>query len=99
MYDLVTSKKLYLMREIFSLTSPLHCVKSVRICRFFCLYSVKMRENTDQKNSEYGHFSRSVGSKNNQKSNHQCAGASVMMSQILKFVNSTKTKSQKIRHL
>ena len=23
--------------------------------------SVRMRENTDQKNSEYGHFSRSVG--------------------------------------
>ena len=28
---------------------------------FSCiLYSVQMRENTDQKNSEYGHFSRSV---------------------------------------
>ena len=25
-----------------------------------CPYSVQMRENTDQKNSEYGHFSRSV---------------------------------------
>ena len=25
-----------------------------------CLYSVRMRENTDQKNSEYGRFSRSV---------------------------------------
>ena len=24
-----------------------------------CPYSVRMRENTDQKNSEYGHFSRS----------------------------------------
>ena len=25
-----------------------------------CPYSVRMRENTDQKNSEYRHFSRSV---------------------------------------
>ena len=33
----------------------IHCLKSVRKS----LYSVLMRENTDQKNSEYGHFSRS----------------------------------------
>ena len=33
-----------------------HCVKSVRI---WC-YSVQMRENTNQNNSEYGHFLRSV---------------------------------------
>ena len=32
-----------------------HCVKSVRILS----YSVWMRENADQNNSEYGHFSRS----------------------------------------
>ena len=31
------------------------CVKSVRISP----YSVRMRENTDQNNSEYGHFSQS----------------------------------------
>ena len=44
-----------------------HCVKSDRICSFsgayflrIPSYSVRMRENTDQKNSEYGHFSRSV---------------------------------------
>ena len=52
-----------------------HCTKSVRIWSFsgpyfavFALntlnspspYSVRMRENTDQKKSEYGHFSRSV---------------------------------------
>ena len=36
-----------------------HCVKSVRIQRFSGPYSVRMRENKDQKNSEYGHFSRS----------------------------------------
>ena len=39
----------------------LHCVKSVRIRRFFGPYSVQMRENTNQKNSEQGHFSHSVG--------------------------------------
>ena len=50
----------------------LHCVKSVLIQSFSGpyfpafhpntenSYSVRMRENTDQKNSEYGHFSRSV---------------------------------------
>ena len=35
-----------------------HCVKSVRIQSFSGPYSVRMRENTDQKISEYGHFSR-----------------------------------------
>ena len=40
------------------------CVKSVRIRRFsspylrISQYSVQMRENRDQKKSEYGHFSR-----------------------------------------
>ena len=34
-----------------------HCVKSIRILSFF--YSVRIRENTNQKNSEYGYFSRS----------------------------------------
>ena len=33
-------------------------MKSVRIWSFSGPYSVRMRENTDQKNSEYGHFSR-----------------------------------------
>ena len=37
----------------------LHSVKSVSIWS----YSVRMRENTDEKNSEYGHFSRSVSFK------------------------------------
>ena len=36
-----------------------HCVKSVRIQSFsgpHFPYSVQMRENTEQKNSDYGHF-------------------------------------------
>ena len=33
-----------------------HCVKNVGIWSFSGPYSVRMRENTDQKNSEYGHF-------------------------------------------
>ena len=36
---------------------PLHCVKSVRIRSHSGPYSVRMWENTDQNNSEYGHFS------------------------------------------
>ena len=49
--------------------SECHCVESVGI-QSFCgpyfpvfglnTYSVRMRENMDQKNSEYGHFSRNV---------------------------------------
>ena len=42
-----------------------HCVKSVRVWSFsislrISPYSVRMRENTDQKNSKYWHFSHSV---------------------------------------
>ena len=37
-----------------------HCVKSVRIRSYSGPYSVRMQENTDQNNSEYGHFSHSV---------------------------------------
>ena len=37
-----------------------HWVKSVHIWSFSGPYSVRMRENTDQKNSEYGHFSYSA---------------------------------------
>ena len=50
----------------------MHCVKSVRYRCFSGLYfpafglnspySVRLRENTDQKNSKYGHFSCSDGS-------------------------------------
>ena len=35
-----------------------HCVK-VSVVRISSLYSVQMRENTNKKNSEYGHFLRS----------------------------------------
>ena len=38
---------------------PRHCVKSVRIWSYSGPYSVQIRENTNQNNSEYGHFSRS----------------------------------------
>ena len=41
---------------------PSHCVKSVRVWSCFGPYSIGMQENTDQKNSEYGHFSHSVDS-------------------------------------
>ena len=37
----------------------IHCIKSVCIRSYSVPYSVRMRENTDQTNSEYGHFSRS----------------------------------------
>ena len=35
-----------------------HCVKVVRIRGYSGPYWVRMQENTDQINSEYGHFSR-----------------------------------------
>ena len=38
----------------------LHCVKSVRIRSYSGPYSVRMRENADQNNSEYWYFSRSA---------------------------------------
>ena len=34
----------------------MHCVKSVRIRSYSGPYSVRMRENTDQIDSEYGEF-------------------------------------------
>ena len=37
-----------------------HCVKSVRIRSYSDPYSVQIRENTDQNNSEYRHFSCST---------------------------------------
>ena len=43
----------------FSLLRPNHCVKSVRMQSHSGQYSVRMPENADQNNSEYGHFSRS----------------------------------------
>ena len=41
----------------------IHCVKSVRIRSYSGSYSVRMRENKDQDNPEYGHFSRSDSQK------------------------------------
>ena len=35
----------------------LHCVRSVRIRSYFGPYSVRMRENANQNNFEYGYFS------------------------------------------
>ena len=49
--------------ELQNITIRLHCGKSVRIrsCSGpYFPYSVRMRENTDQKNSEYVHFPCSV---------------------------------------
>ena len=37
----------------------MHCVKSVRIRSYSGPYSVRMWENTDKNNSEYGQFPRS----------------------------------------
>ena len=37
-----------------------HCVKSVPIRSFSGPFSVRVRQNTDQKNSEYGQFLRSA---------------------------------------
>ena len=37
-----------------------HCVKRVRISSCSGPYSVRMRKNTDQNNSEYGNSSRSI---------------------------------------
>ena len=47
--------------EVFGILRKIyyeHCVKSVRIRSFSGPYSVQMRENTEQENYEYGHFSR-----------------------------------------
>ena len=39
----------------------LHHVKSVRIRSYSGPYSVRMKKNTGQNNSDYGHFARNVG--------------------------------------
>ena len=71
MGEQIKSSLLFLLQYSFSCNPTFyHYVKSVGIRSFSGLYfavfglntpySVQMRENTDQKNSEYGHFSRSV---------------------------------------
>ena len=42
-----------------TLETKLHCVKSARVWSFCGSYFPAFGMNTDQKNSEYGHFSRS----------------------------------------
>ena len=44
--------------QVFQPVWSIHCMKSVRIQRYSGPYSVRMQENTDQDNSEYGHFWR-----------------------------------------
>ena len=56
--NLVKNCKIAKVIRILSLR--LHCEKSVRIRRFSGPYLVRMQENTDQKNSKYGHFLHSV---------------------------------------
>ena len=49
---------------MFILVIVAHCLNSVHIRSFSGPFSVQMRENMDQKISEYKHFSRSVICKN-----------------------------------
>ena len=56
--NLVKNCKIAKVIRILSLR--LHCEKSVRIRRFSGPYLLRMQENTDQKNSKYGHFLHSV---------------------------------------
>ena len=58
--QLICLTGLFQFKGFFNYTLTLHCVKSVRVQSFSGRYSVRMWENTDQKNSKYGHFSRSV---------------------------------------
>ena len=58
-----TLSTILLLREKFPYSEffwSVFVVYLVRIRRFSGRYSVQMLENTDQKNSEYGHFSRGV---------------------------------------
>ena len=49
-------------KQLLKTRLKLHCVKSVCIWSFSGPYSVTMMENTDQKNTEYGHFPRYIRS-------------------------------------
>ena len=59
--DLNEEKKYKAYQKLF-VSIKRHCVKSVRIWSF----SVRMWENMDQKNPEYGHFSRKAKVKGTQ---------------------------------
>ena len=64
-----TSYKKVLKNAKYQAPSPIpthlhpHCVESVRIRSYSGPYLVRMQENTDQNNSEYGHFLRSDSGK------------------------------------
>ena len=51
--------KLFTIKIATGKCSCIHYVKSVRIRNYSGPYSVRMQENTDQNNTDYGHFSRS----------------------------------------
>ena len=53
-------RKILKYQEILEYQPFLHCVKSVRIRSFSTSHFPAFGINMDQKNSEYGHFSRSV---------------------------------------
>ena len=46
--------------QLFLQYNCINCVKSVRLQSYSGSYSVRMRKNAEQNNSEYGHFLRSV---------------------------------------
>ena len=50
----------YVIHVIEVISRSCHCVKSVRMWSFSGLYFPAFGLNADQKNFEYGHFSRSV---------------------------------------
>ena len=61
-------KSVSMLQEVYYSHFIIHCVKRVRIRSYSGLhfriwsissYSVRIRKNADQNNSEYGHFSRS----------------------------------------
>ena len=58
--QLICLMGLFQFKGFFNYTLTLHCVKSVSVQSFSGRYLDRMWENTDQKNSKYGHFSRSV---------------------------------------
>ena len=58
-YNLVFNTTAQEAEEYFRIPRGMHCVKNVRIQSYSGPYSVRMRENMDQNNSEYGYFLRS----------------------------------------
>ena len=52
--------EMHLLNRLNHRAQLCYCVKSVHVWSSFGPYSVRIRKNTDQKNSDYGHFSRSA---------------------------------------